>query len=80
MTRRLHLDLTPVYVLAITAVLIFGIKEATAAPAENAALACTLADHAACNEYCAMMGWGDYGRCTEYGCQCYIRMCGDAPC
>lgn len=81
MTRHLHRGLSSAYVLAITAVLGFGIKEATAAPAANAAAACTLADHMACTEWCDSMGFSyDYAVCTAYGCECRIRMCGGAPC
>jgi hypothetical protein len=76
MTRRFHRGLATVYALAVTAALGFGSKEATATPAENAALACTLAE---CGQYCTDQGF-DYGKCTQYGCQCYIRMCGSAPC
>lgn len=78
MTRRLHRGLAAVYVLAVTAALGFGSKEATATatPAENAALVCTYPE---CNLDCADRGY-DYGTCTQYGCQCQIRMCGSVPC
>lgn len=81
MTRHLHRGFASAYVVLITAVLGFGIKEATAAPAVRAASACTLADHMACAEWCDSMGWSyDYAVCTPYGCECRIRMCGNAPC
>ncbi len=82
MTPHLHRGLASAYVLAVTAVLGFGIKEATATPAAaKTAAACTLADHMACVQYCDSMGWSyDYAVCTQYGCECRIRMCGNAPC
>jgi hypothetical protein len=74
MIRRFHL--MPVYALAIAAALGFGIKEATASTTQKPALSCSLST---CGQYCTDLGY-DYGKCTAYGCQCYIRMCGNVPC
>ncbi len=83
MSRHLRRGLASAYILAVTAVLGFGIKEATAAPAVKAAaeLCNSPAEFRACTEWCDSMGWSyDYAVCTEYGCECHIRMCGNAPC
>jgi hypothetical protein len=81
MTRHPHRVLKSMYGFAIVAVLGFGIKEATATPSAltaKAAFACTWSS---CTEYCDSMGWSyDYAWCGPYGCECRIRMCGNAPC
>jgi hypothetical protein len=81
MTRHVHRGFGSLYAVAILAVLAFGIREAAAAPAAKKAAACTPADHLACAEWCDSMGWlYDYAVCTQYGCECRIRMCGNGPC
>lgn len=83
MTRYLRRGLVSAYVLAVTAVLGLGIKDVAASPtAKTAAGLCNSpAEYIACTEWCNSMGWSyDYVACTEYGCECRIRMCGNAPC
>lgn len=81
MARPLHRGLAAAYALAVAAVFGFGIREATAAPAAKVAAACTIAELGACYDWCDSMGSAyDYAVCTEYGCECRTRMCGNAPC
>jgi hypothetical protein len=80
MPSHLHRGLASAYVLAVTAVLGFGIKEATASPAATTASASTCTWWS-CKEYCDSMGWHyDWPECGEYGCECRVNMCGDTFC
>ena len=76
MTRQFHLGLKAAYVLAISGALAFGSKELVATPTAKAALTC---DQVACDGSCSEAGY-DYGMCRSWGCQCYIRMCGNVQC